>query len=48
MDETPEDAHLRGENDDVSDVECNYCKQLFKSTHDEAVAEAEARGLDVL
>jgi hypothetical protein len=38
-----EDWHLDGFHDDESDAECNFCRQLFTSTHDEAVAEAESR-----
>jgi len=40
--------HMLGLHDGRSDTECNYCLQLFDSTHDEAVAEAESIGLDIL
>jgi hypothetical protein len=43
IDLTNEGMHERGFHDDESDAECNYCRQLFTSTHDEAVAEAESR-----
>ena len=37
-----EDLHQIGWHDEYSEVECNYCRQLFPSSHDEAVAEAMA------
>jgi hypothetical protein len=35
-----EAIHLIGGHDEQSEAECNHCRQLFPSTHDEAVAEA--------
>lgn len=43
-----EGLHEMGAHDDASDTECNYCNQLFDSTAEEAIAEAEGRGLDTL
>jgi hypothetical protein len=43
-----EDLHQRGAHDDRSEVECNYCKQLFPSSHDDAIAEAIELGLEVI
>ncbi len=40
IDLTNEGMHERGFHDDESDAECNHCRQLFPSTHDEAVTEA--------
>ena len=45
---THEEMHEWGLHDSRAEVECNYCRQLFDSTHDEAVAEAIERGLDLL
>jgi hypothetical protein len=35
-----EAMHLIGGHDEQSEAECNHCRQLFSSTHDEAVTEA--------
>jgi hypothetical protein len=35
-----EAMHLIGWHDEQSEAECNHCRQLFPSTHDEAVTEA--------
>lgn len=45
---THEEMHEWGLHDCHAEVECNYCKQLFDSTREEAVAEALKRGLDIL
>jgi hypothetical protein len=39
---THEGVHEVGGHDEQSEVECNYCQQLFPSSHDDAVAEALA------
>jgi hypothetical protein len=39
---THEGVHEVGGHDEDSEVECNYCRQLFASSHNEAVAEAMA------
>jgi hypothetical protein len=40
--------HDAGAHDEAADVECNYCRQLFDSTREDAIDEAEAMGWDLL
>ena len=43
-----EDLHQVGAHDEESEVECNYCRQLFEGSSEDAVAEAIERGLDII
>lgn len=45
---TPEEEHISGAHDSEADPECNYCRQLFPSTREDAIKIAVALGFDVL
>jgi len=43
-----EDLHQIGWHDEQSEMECNYCHQLFPSAREDAKREAIERGLDII
>lgn len=43
-----EDLHQIGWHDERSEMECNYCHQLFPSAREDAKREAIERGLDII